>query len=89
MREVKVGERFPLAYSHSIGLKQGGRWMVEATGEFWCPRDGEWFITDWIGKDIGEGYLADHDLSTEHWIGILVKEVFGKSEADEIVGEED
>lgn len=42
---------------------------VEATGEFRCPKQGEWYVSG----AIAEGWRAPSDLSTAFYIAALVR----------------
>ena len=65
---MKPRRLFPLAdpYSYREILKNI---RVESTGEYRCPKKGEWFISG----AIPEGYKAPNDLLTPYHIGILVE----------------
>lgn len=47
------------------GIFSGGtRQKFKATGEFRCPKKGEWFLS---GAKVS-AYRAPNDLSTKYWI---------------------
>ena len=56
---------FPNGYA-SVSIARR-RLMAKKTGEFRCPRTGEWFLLD-----LGKAYQAERDMKSEHHIVRLI-----------------